>query len=72
MAKRRTKLDDTLRRKIDESGMSRYAICKATGIAEASMSRFMSGQLGLSMDAIDALMEYFDLELVPKRKRKGR
>jgi hypothetical protein len=32
----------------------------------------MSGERGLSQEAIDALAEFFDLELVPRRTRKGR
>ena len=36
------KLSDEIRDAVNASGMSRYAICKTLGIAEATMSRFMN------------------------------
>lgn len=67
------KLAEQLRRIIERSGQSRYAISKATGIDQNNLWRFVHGKGGLSMDAIDALMRHFKLELNPKqqRKRKG-
>ena len=49
-----------------------YQIAQETGVHQATLSRFMSGERGLSQEAIDALAEFFDLELVPRRTRKGR
>ena len=65
-------LSNQLRRAIDESGMSRYAICKACGIDQASMSRFMAGRVGLLLDPIERLADFLDLELVKRTKRKGK
>ncbi len=50
--------------------MSRYAIAKALGIAESTMSRFMSSKGGLSMDYIDRLAELLGLHIVVKPKGK--
>jgi len=69
------RLTEQLRRAIDESGQSRYAICKATGIDQSQMSRFMHGSGGLSVDALDALGEFLDLQITlgPKaRSKKGK
>jgi transcriptional regulator with XRE-family HTH domain len=63
MAKKREKLSDQVRRAVDSSGMSRYAICKALGLAQATMSRFMSGQGGLSMESLDELADLLDLNI---------
>ncbi len=62
-----------LREAIDGSGQSRYAICKATGIPQSNMSRFMSGQSGLSMESLDTLCEFLGLELKPtgRTRTKG-
>lgn len=74
MVRRPTKLADTLRELIAKSDESRNAIAEATGIDRGNLSRFMNGKGGLSIEAIDALMDYFGLELKHKatRRRKGR
>ena len=67
--KKRT-VSEQMRKAIEQSGMSRYAICKVTGIDKATLSRFMAGR-GLSMEALDRLCRFLGLELKPKGK-KGR
>jgi hypothetical protein len=49
------RFSDQLRRVVDASGRSRYAICKAIGLPQSAMSRFMTGKGGLSMDTLDKL-----------------
>ena len=64
---------DELKRKIQASGKSRYALSKKTGIEESALSRFMAGTRGLSIDSIEKLVEALGCEIVlRKRKRKGR
>lgn len=62
--KKRRKVSDQIRRLIDSSGMSRYEIAKRTGIDQSAVSRFMTGERGLSMTALDTLGELLDLEVV--------
>ncbi len=64
------KLSDQLRRAIDACEMSRYAICQQLDFDQAVMSRFMSGNSGLSFETLDRLGELLGLELVA-RKRKS-
>ncbi len=64
--KKRKSLSDELREAIDASGMSRYAICKAIGLDQAEMSRFMARKYGLRIQVLDRLAEFLDLHL-----RKG-
>jgi transcriptional regulator with XRE-family HTH domain len=63
---------EQFRQAISECGKSRYALSKETGIAQSTMSRFMSKERGLSMQAIGALLEALDLEIRPKRKGRSR
>ena len=72
--KQSDKLSDQLRRAIDDSGLSRYAISKETGIDQAALSRFMHGQSGLSIDALDRLGECLQLTIILGRKtsQKGK
>jgi transcriptional regulator with XRE-family HTH domain len=71
MKKRRSKLSDQVRQAVDASGLSRYRISKDLGIAESTMSRFMTGQGGLSMEVLDALAELLDLNLAGSKTKKG-
>jgi hypothetical protein len=69
--------DDTLtqqlRKAIDANAMSRYAICKAIGLPESTMSRFMSRHCGLSFKTLDKLGELLGLRLVVEhRTQRGR
>ena len=61
--KRREKLSDQLRRAIDGSGLSRYEISKRTGIAQATLSRFMAGIGGLSTDGLDKIADCLVINL---------
>ncbi len=72
VATRRIKLSDQIRRAIDRSGLSRYAICKKTGIDKGLMSRFMAGKSGLSMASLDALADVLGLDITTSGKRGRR
>ena len=64
-------LSDQIRRAVDASGLSRYAICKAAQIDQGAMSRFMAGDAGLLLEALDRLGQVLNLE-VKARGKKGR
>ena len=76
MRTNRDKLSNQLRQAIIASGLSRYRICKILGIAESTLSRFMSGQGGLSMELMDRVGELLNLRIVagkpPKIDAPGR
>jgi len=65
-------LIDALRREVKRAGVSRYRIAKDTGITQDILSRFVNGERGLSMENIDILCRYLELELTPKNNRKAR
>ena len=64
------RLTDQLRSAIDASGMSRYAVAKAIDLDQSTLSRFMSGKAGLSIETIDKLGELLGLQLVAVRKHR--
>lgn len=75
MTRRQTKLTDQLRKAIEAGGKSRYQIAKETAIDEATLSRFMHGKGGLSMDGLDAIADCLQLSLTSpttRRTKKGR
>ena len=64
MSKKRLKLSEQVRRAVDASSLSRYAICKAAGVDKAVVSRFMAGKVGLSIPTLDALANVLGLNIV--------
>jgi transcriptional regulator with XRE-family HTH domain len=76
VGKKRTKLlTDQLRQAIDDSGLTRYQIAKATGIDESALAKFYNGRRGLSMQALNALGEFLELRITLGRKpepKKGK
>ena len=63
------KLSDQIRKAVRTCGQTRYAIAKATGISQATLSRFVNGERGLPMNTLDTLAAYLDLNIqAPKRK----
>jgi len=63
------KLSDQLREAIDKAGVSRYEIAKQTGVSETTLCRFVSGERGISVDAMDAIGQYLGLSIVGQKKR---
>jgi transcriptional regulator with XRE-family HTH domain len=75
VARKRTKLlTDQLRQAIDDSELTRYRIAKETGISESALAQFYNGHRGLSMDALNALGEFLELQITLGRKpaKKGK
>jgi hypothetical protein len=63
MTKRKKRLSEQLRDAIVASEKSRYRISKETGISEASLSKFVNGVGGLSLEAVDKIGACLRLEL---------
>ena len=75
MLRKGDRLSEQLKTAIQASVKTCYRISQETGIAEASLSRFMNGKGGLSMRALDKIGECLGLEITTRqmpRKRKGR
>ena len=71
-----SQIEDGMRAAIEASNKTRYRISQETGIDQSHLSRFMTGEKGLSLDAMERLTDCLGLEIVirPKRRRrrKGR
>jgi transcriptional regulator with XRE-family HTH domain len=70
MPTKKQRMSEGIRAEIQHATVSRYRIAKETGIEEATLSRFMSRERGLSMEALDALFEFFNLEIAPRRRTR--
>ena len=61
-------LAEELRKAIRDTGRSRYAISRATGVSEAVLSRFMAGKFNLSLANAERIAGFLGLRLVQDRK----
>jgi transcriptional regulator with XRE-family HTH domain len=59
---------EQLRRAIQESGQTQTAIAEGSGVDQGTISAFLRGQRGLSMDSFAALCKYLKLQLTPASK----
>ena len=73
--KQRTSLSDELRQAVEQSGLSRYSVWQQTGIDQGTMSKFMAGDRGLSIESIDKLADLLGLHIcsadAEQRRPKG-
>ncbi len=67
-SKQRVKLSDQIRAAVENCGQTRYAIWKATGIDQATLSRFIAGKLFISCDAMDKLADHLKLNISTEDK----
>lgn len=63
MAKQ-TKFTDQLRAAIRKSEKTRYQISAETGIAQSTLSKFMHGKGGLSVEGIDLICKSLGARLI--------
>ncbi len=67
---KRTRFSDQIRQAIENCGKTRYRISKEIGISQPTLSRFMSGERGLTMKALDTLADYLGLNITTKKMRR--
>lgn len=60
-------IGDQLKAAIDNSGMTKYAIAKASGVKQPTLHKFMVAGAGLRLESIEQLCDYFGLELARKQ-----
>ncbi len=59
-----------LRQAIKNSKVSRYRIGKELGIDQSVLSRFMSGEIGLTVANVEKIADYLGLEIIFRSKAK--
>ncbi|MCA9027821.1 MAG: helix-turn-helix domain-containing protein [Planctomycetaceae bacterium] len=67
--KKLTSLTDQIRKAVTDCGESRYRISQQTGISQSTLAKFIGGA-GLSMESLDLLAAYLELEVISRRKGK--
>ncbi len=63
-------LTDQLRQAIVESGLSHYAIAKATGVSQPVLTRFVNGTRSVSIETASKLANHFGMWLAKPRQSR--
>jgi hypothetical protein len=66
------KFTDRIRKAIRDDPRSLRAIARAISLDAAVLSRFMHGRSGLAIPTLERLVELLELELIPRRSKRGR
>lgn len=61
---------EALRQAIKNSKASRYRIGKELGIDQSVLSRFMSGEIGLTVANVERIADYLGMEIILRSKAK--
>lgn len=63
-------LNDAIRAAVERDGRTRYALAKASGVDQATLSRWWSGGQGLSLDAAEKLLPVLGLTVTKAKATK--
>lgn len=61
-----------VRKAIDDTGMTMYALAKVSGVSQSMLSRFMRGERDLTLRTLDRLGPVIGVRLVVDRPTKHR
>ena len=62
------RLSEQLKEAIVRASVSRYEISKKTGVDQAALSKFVLGQRGISVEAMDAVGLYLGLSITTSHR----
>ncbi len=64
-----SKILDEIREAIKVSDKTRYRLSKETSIPQSQLSRLITGEKGLSFEALERLAEALGLEIIIRQKK---
>jgi transcriptional regulator with XRE-family HTH domain len=59
-----------IKKMMEREGVTAYRLSKDTGIDKAALSRFFSGERGMSAENIEKILACLGYEMVPRKKKK--
>ena len=69
MANKHVRFSDQIRQAIKDSDLTRYQIWQRTGIDQTTLSKFVRGYRGMSLESLDVLAECLGLRIVSEERR---
>ena len=64
------RITEQIREAIGSSELSRYEIAKQSGVDQATLSRFVSGERSITLETAEKLCPVLGLELLVRRRKK--
>jgi transcriptional regulator with XRE-family HTH domain len=65
-------LSDASRRAIETSKHTHADIARGSGVGKSQISRFVSGERGLRVDALEKIAEFLGLEITVRPRSRGK
>jgi transcriptional regulator with XRE-family HTH domain len=62
-------IEEQFRRAILESGMTRYRLCKLSGVTNSQLSLFVHGKRSLTLGSAAKVAQVLGIELIQKKKK---
>lgn len=67
MARKQQTLADVIRKAIEDSGLSVYAVAKRSGVSQPVVHRFASGERDMTLETADKVCRFLGLKLVQEK-----
>ena len=61
-------LENRLKLAIENCGLSGDELARRAGVSNSSLSLFRRGKRGLTLETVEKLLRYFDMEVTGKKK----
>ena len=61
---------DQVRRAINQCGMSRYAISKASGVSQGMLSRFVAGEMDMTLRTLGRIAPFIGVDITVVKRTK--
>lgn len=58
---------EAIKREMSEQGISQQKVCAEIGITKGALSSYLSGRFKLSIEKIEAIMEFLNLEITRRK-----
>ncbi len=63
-----SRIREAIRKAMEDHPKTRYRIAKETGISESMLSLFAAGKRGMTLERLEYLAEYLDLDIIIRPK----
>ena len=67
-----SKISEAIRKAIEKGDKSRYRLWQETGIDQSHLRKVLRGEARLSYENLERLADALDLEIIVRKKRKGK
>lgn len=63
-------MNDQVKQAVEQSGLTRYRICKLSGVSQGMLSRFMNGYTDMTLATLDRIAPVIGVSLVVRKPKR--